>query len=74
MENIWLWIPLQLLIGIGFFYFLYQEDHQVRPLQFLKTIGTTFLRILATIFFGMFGFSFDQFDERNRKKAPVLKS
>ncbi|MEL7340126.1 MAG: hypothetical protein AAGM67_06540 [Bacteroidota bacterium] len=65
METIWIWIPLQLIIGIGFFYLLYREDHQGNLLSFLRSIMSTFLRMIASLFFAVFGVSFEQFAERN---------
>ncbi|MEM6345618.1 MAG: hypothetical protein AAF927_17125 [Bacteroidota bacterium] len=55
---------LLLLASIALFYLVYQSTEKTTPKGLLWVITEEFFSIIATVFFGMFGFSWDQFIER----------
>ena len=74
MENKWILIPLLVIIEIGIFYFVYKEEDKTTPREFFHKIIDVFLEFVATFFFGLFGFSWEQFNQKTEGNNSSAKN
>ena len=70
MGNTWIWIPFLVIVGLGLFYFGYKG----RSKGLIRTVIEESLRIAASFFFALFGFSMGLFDPENEKNNSSEKA
>lgn len=57
-------LVLIIIVGVALGYFFYRNEPKTETKGFARVVLEEFLGILATILFGIFGFSWDQFIQR----------